>query len=55
MFSRPLVPQKLPTELFRLPQMLVGVVSFNVLDTIDPSDTRAVGVLLVGYFFLGGL
>ncbi|KAF5372070.1 hypothetical protein D9758_004989 [Tetrapyrgos nigripes] len=35
------------------PMMLVGVVAFNVLKTMDPSDTRAVGVLFVGYFFQG--
>ncbi|KAF5352177.1 hypothetical protein D9758_009221 [Tetrapyrgos nigripes] len=33
--------------------MLVGVVAFNVLRTMDPADTRAVGVLFVGYFFQG--
>ncbi|KAI0027457.1 voltage-dependent anion channel [Vararia minispora EC-137] len=35
------------------PMMLVGVVAFNVLRTMDVSDTRAVGVLFVGYFFQG--
>ncbi|KAI0046501.1 hypothetical protein FA95DRAFT_1493955 [Auriscalpium vulgare] len=35
------------------PMMLVGVVAFNVLRVIEPSDTRAVGVLVVGYFFQG--
>ncbi|KAK7450589.1 hypothetical protein VKT23_012898 [Stygiomarasmius scandens] len=35
------------------PMMLVGVVSFNVLRVMDPADTRAVGVLFVGYFFQG--
>lgn len=33
--------------------MLVGVVAFNVLKTMEPSDERAVGVLFVGYFFQG--
>lgn len=33
--------------------MLVGVIAFNVLRTMDPTDTRAVGVLFVGYFFQG--
>ncbi|TFY77488.1 hypothetical protein EWM64_g6524 [Hericium alpestre] len=35
------------------PMMLVGVVAFNVLRVLSPSDPRAVGVLLVGYFFQG--
>jgi tellurite resistance protein TehA-like permease len=35
------------------PMMLVGVVAFNVLKTMDPADDRAVGVLLLGYFFQG--
>ncbi|KAK0460049.1 voltage-dependent anion channel-domain-containing protein [Desarmillaria tabescens] len=35
------------------PMMLVGVVSFNVLRVIDASDPKALGVLLVGYFFQG--
>ncbi|PBK67190.1 hypothetical protein ARMSODRAFT_1020683 [Armillaria solidipes] len=35
------------------PMMLVGVVSFNVLRVMDPIDPRALGVLLVGYFFQG--
>ncbi|KAK0201519.1 voltage-dependent anion channel-domain-containing protein [Desarmillaria ectypa] len=35
------------------PMMLAGVVSFNVLRVMDPSDPRALGVLLVGYFFQG--
>ncbi|TFL01185.1 voltage-dependent anion channel [Pterulicium gracile] len=35
------------------PMMLVGVIAFNVLRTMDPTDTRAVGVLFVGYFFQG--
>ncbi|KAF5388724.1 hypothetical protein D9757_004805 [Collybiopsis confluens] len=33
--------------------MLVGVISFNVLRTMSPEDTRAVGVLVAGYFFQG--
>lgn len=33
--------------------MLVGVVAFNVLRVIPPEDNRALGVLLVGYFFQG--
>lgn len=33
--------------------MLVGVIAFNVLRVISPDDSRAVGVLLVGYFFQG--
>ena len=35
------------------PMMLVGVVAFNVLRTMDPTDNRAVGVLFIGYFFQG--
>ncbi|KAA1475536.1 hypothetical protein DENSPDRAFT_783604 [Dentipellis sp. KUC8613] len=35
------------------PMMLVGVVAFNVLRVLNPADDRAVGVLLVGYFFQG--
>jgi hypothetical protein len=35
------------------PMMLVGVVAFNTLRTMDPADPRSVGVLLVGYFFQG--
>lgn len=36
------------------PMMLVGVVAFNVLKTMDThNDPRALGVLLVGYFFQG--
>lgn len=35
------------------PMMLVGVIASNVLRVLDPSDTRAVGVLFVGYFFQG--
>jgi len=33
--------------------MLVGVIAFNVLRVISPDDNRALGVLLVGYFFQG--
>ncbi|KIY68463.1 hypothetical protein CYLTODRAFT_481698 [Cylindrobasidium torrendii FP15055 ss-10] len=33
--------------------MLVGVVAFNVLKVMQPQDTRALGVLLTGYFFQG--
>ncbi|EIN03551.1 hypothetical protein PUNSTDRAFT_77964 [Punctularia strigosozonata HHB-11173 SS5] len=33
--------------------MLVGVVTANVLDDIPPTENRAIGVLLVGYFFQG--
>ncbi|CDO75158.1 hypothetical protein BN946_scf184590.g15 [Trametes cinnabarina] len=35
------------------PMMLVGVVAFNVLDVLPPSEERAVGVLLTGYVFQG--
>ncbi|KAJ3709400.1 voltage-dependent anion channel [Lentinula raphanica] len=35
------------------PMMLVGVVAFNVLKTMDPADNRAIGVLVLGYFFQG--
>ncbi|KAI0632605.1 voltage-dependent anion channel-domain-containing protein [Trametes polyzona] len=35
------------------PMMLVGVVAFNVLDVMPPSEERAVGVLLTGYVFQG--
>ena len=35
--------------------MLVGVVAFNVLRVLDVSDSRALGVLLTGYFFQGML
>ena len=35
------------------PMMLVGVVAFNVLRTMDPADNRALGVLFIGYFFQG--
>ncbi|KAI0316182.1 voltage-dependent anion channel-domain-containing protein [Amylostereum chailletii] len=35
------------------PMMLVGVVAFNVLKTIDPTEQRALGVLFTGYFFQG--
>jgi hypothetical protein len=34
-------------------QMLVGVVAFQVLKVMDLTDHRALGVLLVGYFFQG--
>ena len=33
--------------------MLVGVVAFNVLNVFELDDTRALGVLFVGYFFQG--
>ena len=33
--------------------MLVGVIAANVLRVLDPSESRAVGVLFVGYFFQG--
>jgi hypothetical protein len=33
--------------------MLVGVVALNVLKVLARNDPRAVGVLLVGYFFQG--
>lgn len=33
--------------------MLVGVVAFNVLDIIDSTEPRAIGILLVGYVFQG--
>ncbi|KAI9460733.1 voltage-dependent anion channel-domain-containing protein [Russula earlei] len=33
------------------PMMFVGVIAANVLRVLDPSDSRAVGVLFVGYFF----
>lgn len=33
--------------------MLVGVIASNVLRVIEPSDSRALGVLFVGYFFQG--
>jgi len=35
------------------PMMLTGVVSFNVLKVMNPSDDRTIGVLFVGYFFQG--
>ncbi|KAL1744067.1 voltage-dependent anion channel-domain-containing protein [Schizophyllum fasciatum] len=35
------------------PMMLVGVVAFNVLNVMDPTDPASIGVLLVGYFFQG--
>ncbi|KAI0057260.1 hypothetical protein BV25DRAFT_1920355 [Artomyces pyxidatus] len=34
-------------------QMLVGVVAADVLRVIDPTENRAVGILVVGYFFQG--
>lgn len=33
--------------------MLIGVIASNVLRVMDPSQSRAVGVLFVGYFFQG--
>ena len=33
--------------------MLVGVIAANVLRVLDPAESRAVGVLFVGYFFQG--
>jgi hypothetical protein len=33
--------------------MLVGVIASNVLRVLDPAESRAVGVLFVGYFFQG--
>ncbi|KIY52451.1 hypothetical protein FISHEDRAFT_69869 [Fistulina hepatica ATCC 64428] len=33
--------------------MLVGIVAYNVLDVMEASDPRTVGVLLVAYFFQG--
>ncbi len=33
--------------------MLVGVIAFQVLKVMDLTDQRALGVLLVGYFFQG--
>ncbi|CAK5266021.1 unnamed protein product [Mycena citricolor] len=35
------------------PLMLVGVVSFNLLNVMSNDDPRALGVLFVGYFFQG--
>ncbi|KAI0284771.1 voltage-dependent anion channel, partial [Russula brevipes] len=35
------------------PMMLVGVIASNVLRVMDPSDSRVLGVLFVGYFFQG--
>ncbi|KAL0577115.1 hypothetical protein V5O48_004868 [Marasmius crinis-equi] len=35
------------------PMMLVGVVAFNVLNVIELEDSRALGVLFLGYFFQG--
>lgn len=42
-------------HLLNISQMLVGVVAFNTLRVIPPEDNRALGVLLVGYFFQGML
>ncbi|THH06531.1 hypothetical protein EW146_g9588 [Bondarzewia mesenterica] len=43
-----------PTCAFLIfPMMLTGVVAFNVLDVMDASDVKSLGVLLVGYFFQG--
>ena len=33
--------------------MLVGVVAFNVINVMDYSDPRTIGVLLTGYVFQG--
>ena len=33
--------------------MLIGVIASNVLRVMDSSQSRAVGVLFVGYFFQG--
>lgn len=33
--------------------MLTGVVAYNVLKKMDPSDPRALGMLLAGYIFQG--
>ncbi|KAK0205201.1 voltage-dependent anion channel [Desarmillaria ectypa] len=35
------------------PLMLTGVVAFNVLRVMEPSDPRALGILFIGYFFQG--
>ncbi|KAI0038588.1 hypothetical protein FA95DRAFT_1613264 [Auriscalpium vulgare] len=35
------------------PMMLVGTVAYSVLLVMQPTDTRAIGVLFVGYFFQG--
>ncbi|KAI0742252.1 voltage-dependent anion channel-domain-containing protein [Daedaleopsis nitida] len=35
------------------PMMLVGVVAFNVLDVMEPTDPRAIGILLTAYVFQG--
>jgi tellurite resistance protein TehA-like permease len=35
------------------PLMIVGVIAFNVLRVIPPEESRAIGVLLVGYAFTG--
>ena len=40
-------------ELLNPVQMLVGVIASNVLRVMDPSESRAVGVLFIGYFFQG--
>ncbi|KAI0028289.1 voltage-dependent anion channel [Vararia minispora EC-137] len=43
-----------PTWAFLIfPIMLVGVVAFNVLSTMDASNPRAIGVLFIGYVFQG--
>ncbi|KIY71887.1 hypothetical protein CYLTODRAFT_418429 [Cylindrobasidium torrendii FP15055 ss-10] len=48
------VTQFTPAYMFLIfPMMFVGVVAFNVLDVLDPSEPRAIGVLLTGYFFQG--
>jgi len=36
-----------------LPLMVVGVIAYNVLKTLDATDKRAVGILIVSYFFQG--
>ncbi|CAE6337008.1 unnamed protein product [Rhizoctonia solani] len=35
------------------PMMLIGVIAFNVLKVIPASDSRAFGILLIGYVFQG--
>ncbi|OBZ74581.1 Malic acid transport protein [Grifola frondosa] len=35
------------------PMMLVGVVAYNVLDILPPSEPRTIGILLTGYVFQG--
>ncbi|KAK7451699.1 hypothetical protein VKT23_012378 [Stygiomarasmius scandens] len=52
MVLAPSVPPNI-TMINLYPKMLVGVVSFNILRIMDPADTRAIGVLFVGYFFQG--